>query len=64
MTKTNEQFESLLQTLVSVRDSLDKDLPESLLHEIVSAHVDEPDTTRIYQRVQQAIEQRIDDSDA
>lgn len=64
MTKTSEQFESLLETLLSVRDSLYRDIPESLLREIVSAHVEEPDNTRIHQRVQRAIEHRMDEVDA
>ena len=64
MTKTNEQFESLLETLLSVRDSLHQDIPESLLREIVSAHVEEPDNTRIHRLVQQAIEDRMGEADA
>lgn len=64
MTKPNEQFESLLETLLSVRDSQYQDVPESLLREIVSAHVEEPDNTRIHQRVQQSIEQRMGEADA
>jgi len=64
LTKTNEQFESLLETLLSVRDALYQDIPESLLSEIVSAHVEEPDNTRIHQRVQQAIENRMGEADA
>ena len=64
MTKTNEQFESLLETLLLVRDSLHQDIPESLLREIVSAHVEEPDNTTIHRRVQQAIEDRMGEVDA
>ena len=64
MTKTNEQFESLLETLLSVRDSLHQEIPESLLREIVSAHVEEPDNTTIHRRVQQAIENRMGEVDA
>lgn len=64
MTKTNEQFESLLETLLAVRDSLDQDIPDSLLREIVSAHVEEPDNPTIHRRVQQAIENRMDEVDA
>ena len=64
MTKTNEQFESLLETLLAVRDSLDQDIPDSLLREIVSAHVEEPDNPTIHRRVQQAIENRMDELDA
>ena len=64
MTKTSEQVESLLETLLAVRDSLDQDIPDSLLREIVSAHVEEPDNPTIHRRVQQAIEDRMDDVDA
>lgn len=64
MTKTNEQFESVLETLLSVRDSLRPDIPESLLREIVSAHVEEPNNTTVHRRVQQAIEHRMDEVDA
>lgn len=64
MTKTNEQFESLLETLLSVRDSLHQDIPDSLLREIVTAHVERPDDMKIHQRVRQAIEKRIGEVDA
>lgn len=64
MTKTSEQFESLLETLLEVRDSLHQDIPDSLLREIVSAHVEEPDNPTIHRRVQQAIENRMDEVDA
>ena len=62
--KTSEQFESLLETLLSVREALHHDIPDSLLREIVTAHVEEPDNTRIHQRVQQAIEQEMGAADA
>ena len=62
--KTSEQFESLLDALLSVRDSLQQDIPDSLLSEIVSAHVEEPDNPTIHRRVQQAIENRMDEIDA
>ena len=62
--KTNEQFESLMETLLSVRDSVHPDVPESLLREIVSAHVDEPDNPTIHRRVQQAIESTMGEFDA
>ena len=62
--KTSEQFESLLDALLSVRDSLQQDIPDSLLSEIVSAHVEEPDNPTIHRRVQQAIESRMDEIDA
>lgn len=62
--KTSEQFESLLEALLSVRDSLHQDIPDSLLSEIVSAHVEEPDNPTIHRRVQQAIENRMDEIDA
>ena len=62
--KMSEQFESLLETLLSVRDSLNLDIPDSLFREIVSAHVEEPDNPTIHRRVQQAIEKRMDEIDA
>ncbi len=62
--KTSEQFESLLDALLSVRDSLQQDIPDSILSEIVSAHVEEPDNPTIHRRVQQAIENRMDEIDA
>lgn len=62
--KTSEQFESLMETLASIRDSRYPDIPESLLHAIVSAHVEEPDNPTIHRRVRQAIETTIDGFDA
>lgn len=62
--KTSEQFESLLGALLSVRDSLHQDIPDSLLREIVTAHVEEPGNPTIHRRVQQAIEDRMDEVDA
>ena len=62
--KTSEQFESLLETLLTVRDALHPDIPDSLLREIVTAHVEEPDNPTIHRRVQQAIESRMDEVDA
>ena len=62
--KTSEQFESLMETLVSIRDSRYPDVPESLLRAIVSAHVEEPDNPTIHRRVRQAIETTVDGLDA
>ena len=62
--KMNEQFESLMETLASIRDSRYPDVPESLLRVIVSAHVEEPDNPTIHRRVRQAIEATMDGLDA
>ena len=62
--KTSEQRESLMETLLSVRDAQYPDVPESLLRAIVSAHVEEPDNPTIHRRVREAIETTMDGSDA
>ena len=62
--KTGEQLESLIETLVSIRDSRYPEVPELLLREIVSAHVEEPDNPTIHRRVRQAIETMMDEFDA
>ena len=54
--KTNEQFESLMRTLLAVRDSSHPDLPETLLEAIVTAHIEEPDNPTVHRRVERAIE--------
>ena len=61
---TNDQIDSLMETLLSVRDSHYQDVPDSLLREIVSAHVEEPDNPKIHRRVQQAIEATMGGFDA
>ena len=62
--KTSEQLESLMETLLSVRDARYPDVPDSLLRAVVSAHVEEPDNPTIHRRVRQAIDTIMDGLDA
>ena len=62
--KMSEQLESLMETLLSVRDARYPDVPDSLLRAIVSAHVEEPDNPTIHRRIRQAIETTMDGLDA
>ena len=62
--KTSEQLESLMETLLSVRDARYPEVPDSLLRAVVSAHVEEPDNPTIHRRIRQAIDITMDVPDA
>lgn len=62
--KMSDQLESLVETLLSIRNDRCPDVPESLVREIVAAHAREPDNPTIHRRIQQAIENSMDGQNA
>lgn len=58
--KMSDQLESLVETLLSIRNDRFPDISEALIREIVSVHAWEPDDSTIHRRIQQVIEQSLD----
>jgi hypothetical protein len=62
--KTSDQFESLMRTLLAVRDASHSGVPDTLIEEIVAAHIEEPDNPTVHRRVERAIESAVGGHDA
>lgn len=55
----SDQVESLMETLLKVRDESHPQIPDALLRAIVVAHAEEGDRLSLHRRVQRVLEESL-----
>jgi hypothetical protein len=55
----SDQLAALIDTLLQLRDERYPDIPDSLIHEIVAAHAEDPESSSLLRRIQRALEESL-----